>query len=226
MDMSCSRGKVRQFASLLSGEESARSEKFSVIPYRNCYIVRHGILRLLLSAYMNCAAREVEIRSDFRGKPYIVDSADEGALQFSMSHSAGWTVFAFGRSGGIGVDIEQISAFPELREVAYSNFTPSEIKELDSALGKNRIETFFKIWTRKEAVLKAGGEGLLLPLTSVDVSSQSSDVRTWTTQIKGDLSGCKYRLEDVKVAFGFAAAVAVANFMGEFTLNCRRVEFS
>lgn len=202
--------EVRQYAAMLSDDEASRSSRFHAARDRNRYIVRHGILRWLLSAYLCCEPPEVEIRIDSKGKPHAAGQPHELPLQFNISHSAGLAVFAFGRCAGIGVDIEKICGFESMRDVAALNFTSAELKELDSVAEADRIGTFFKLWTRKEALLKACGDGLLLPAHRVDVSSPVGLERTWTTRIRGASCEGEYRLTDVTAAAGFSAAVAVA----------------
>jgi 4'-phosphopantetheinyl transferase len=164
---------------------------------------------MILSAYMKCAPLDVEIRPDSKGKPYVFDRTHNAALQFSMSHSAGLALFAFGRFGEVGVDIERISTFPEMMELAAMNFTPAELQELAGCPGKTRPELFFSYWVRKEAVLKASGDGLGIPLNRVDVSSLNFETGSWgVCRILGDASGREFRLADLSVKPGFAAAVA------------------
>jgi len=207
-DMDCTEADVQHLAGHLSAGETMRAARFRALRDRNCYVVRRGILREIIAGYMGCGPREVEIQSDSKGKPHVTDEEHEAALQFSISQSEGLAVFAFGRCASIGVDIEKIVDFPEMREVASLNFISAEIKEIDSAHERDRVKTFFKLWTRKEAVLKAKGDGLLLPLSCVDVSTPNEEASIWETRIKGDSLGSQYRLMDVMAAPGFAAAVA------------------
>jgi 4'-phosphopantetheinyl transferase len=224
-DVDCTNDEIHECAGFLSAIETARSTRFRFAREQNRYAARHGILRVLLSAYMKCAPYEVEICSGSNGKPYVVDRAHETALQFSMSHSAGRAVFAFGRSGGVGVDIERVSGFPEVREFAAVNFTPAEIQEVDCCPESMRLQAFFKLWARKEAVLKASGDGLAIPLNCVDVSSLTGGDETWSVRrIKGDASGREFRLMDVMVAPGFVAALAAANSGHDLAVTCRRYE--
>lgn len=208
----CTEAETNGYVRFLSSAEKARSARFRFARERNRYEARHGILRVLLSAYMKCAPQEVEICSRSNGKPYAVDRSHQTALQFSMSHSAGRAVFAFIRSDEIGVDIERVSSFPEVREFAAVNFTPAEIQEVECCSESMRLEVFFKLWVRKEAVLKAGGDGLTIPLNCVDVSTLGSNEMPWSLRrIEGDASGREFRLTDVMVAPGFAAALATVN---------------
>jgi 4'-phosphopantetheinyl transferase len=201
--------ELQRYADLLSGGELARSARFRFARDRKRYVARHAILRMILSAYVRCSPRDVEIRSDLKGKPYIFNRKNSPALQFSMSYSAGLALFAFVRFGKIGVDVEQISAFPEMMELAAMNFKPAELQGLAGCSEKTRAELFFSYWGRKEAVLKASGEGLSIPLNQVDVSSLSCEAGSWgVCRILGGASGREFRLMDLKVEPGFAAAVA------------------
>lgn len=218
-DLNYSEEEIQHLANCLSASETARADRLRTARDRNRYVARHGILRLILSAYFQCAPPEVEIRSNDKGKPYVVDGAHNAALQFSMSHSASLAVFAFGRYERIGIDIEKISGFPEMLEVAALNFTSTEIKEIYAAPEGSCDSTFFKLWTRKEALLKASGDGVLLPLSCVDGSTPRGELKMWRKKIKGDSSGREYSLMDVMVAPGFAAAVAACCTGNGFGIN-------
>ena len=201
--------EVRSFAGLLSKAELTRAARYRFERDRRRYKVRHGILRQLLARYLNCAAPKIEIRSDEKGKPHAVDRTQAESLQFSLSHSAGMAVFAFTRATGIGIDIERISGFPEMQAFAEMNFTPVEIRELDDGAEGMRLETFFKLWARKEAVLKASGDGLAVPLNRVDVSSPSGFARPWVAaKIEGECPAREFRFKDLPVVPGFAVALA------------------
>jgi 4'-phosphopantetheinyl transferase len=208
----CTEAETNGYAGFLSAAETARSARFRFARDRNRYTARHGILRVLLSAYTCCHPAEVEIRVDLNGKPYVVGQGHDADLRFSLSHSAGLAAFAFGRSGEIGVDIERVSNFPAMQEFAAMNFAPAEIQELDGCPESTRLQVFFKLWTRKEAVLKASGDGLAIPLNRVDVSTLGRNEVAWSVRrIEGDASGRDFRLTDVTVAPGVAAALAAAS---------------
>jgi 4'-phosphopantetheinyl transferase len=224
-DVDCEEAEIQHYSGFLSAAETARSARFRFARDHKRYAVRHGILRVLLSAYTNCAPREVEICSGSNRKPYVVDRAHETALQFSMSHSAGLAVFAFGRSGGVGVDIERVNGFSEMREFATMNFTPAEIKELDRCAESMRHEIFLKLWVRKEAVLKASGEGLSISLNRIDVSSLNDGVGKWSVRrIEGDVLGRDFRLTDVIISPDYIVALAAVNNGYDFSVTYRRYE--
>lgn len=216
--------EVEKYERLLSTSEAARSNRFHFARDRNRYVARHGVLRHLLAAYMRCKPEHIEIDSDSKGKPQVLNRAPEIDLQFSMSHSSGLVVLAFGQSIRIGIDIEKIRAFPELRGVVGRNYTPAEIREIDSSPVSARLEVFFQLWARKEAILKASGDGLSLDLRCVNVSTIRAGGGSWNLRkIEGKGLDCEFQLMDLKIAPGFAAAVATAGSR-EMTLRYRRYE--
>jgi len=202
---------VEKYERFLSTSETARSDRFHFTRDRNRYVARHGILRLLLSAYMRCKPEQVEFYSDPNGKPHVVNRRPETDLQFSMSHSSGLVVFAMGQSIRVGVDIQKIGGFPELKGLVRRNYAPAEIQEIDNSPPNARLEVFFRLWARKEAVLKASGNGLSLDLRSVDVSTDAAVGGTWNIgRIEGHCPDWEFQWMDLNIANGFAAAVAAA----------------
>jgi 4'-phosphopantetheinyl transferase len=215
---------IEAYEELLSPSEAVRSNRFHFARDRNRYVARHGILRLLLGAYMHSEPQDIEIHSDSKGKPHVVNRAPESDLQFSMSHSSGLVVFTFGQSVGIGVDIEKIRAFPELSGVVGHNFAPAEIKEINSSPERARLGVFFQLWARKEAILKASGDGLSLDLRCVDVSAVEAGRGAWSIRkIEGQGLVREFQLMDLSIAPGFAAAIATAGGR-ETALRYRRYE--
>ncbi|RJR43847.1 MAG: 4'-phosphopantetheinyl transferase superfamily protein [Desulfobacteraceae bacterium] len=203
--------EVEKYERLLSTAEAARSNRFHFARDRCRYVARHGILRILLSAYLGFEPEHIEFKPDKKGKPHVVKRTPENKLQFSMSHSSGLVAFAFGQSAGIGIDIEKIRAFPEQRGVICRSCAPAEIEELDNSPSSARLENFFRLWVRKEAILKASGDGLALDLRLVDVSTVSPGGGIWRLRkIEAGGLNREFRWVDVKLAPGFASAVAAA----------------
>lgn len=213
--------RVRIYAGLLSPEEVTRSGRFRDRVNRNRFVVRHGILRCLLSGYLHCDPRKVEIHYGSKGKPYLAEKIDGNSLQFSMSHSGRLALFAVGRFAAVGVDIEEICEFPEMREIAGKNFCTAEIGAIERSPESGRCQLFYNLWVRKEAVLKASGYGLSLPLDLIDVSTQRGGSAAWSVRIRQGVPEGEFCLTDLNVAPGFAAALAVATSTNELTIVYR-----
>jgi 4'-phosphopantetheinyl transferase len=210
--------EIMEFATVLSSEETARSRRFRSDQDRDRYIVQHGVLRALLAAYLGCKARQVDICPSACGKPCLAGKDADGSLQFSLSHSGAYAAFAFCRCNSIGVDIEEIHEIPEMEGIVAEHFAPREKAEMLSCPVDFRLKTFYRFWTRKEAVLKAQGEGLLRSLDCVDVAT-GTGTGPWPVKVAGE--GCveEYSLFDVETPPGFCAAVAIHSRLNKFLLS-------
>jgi 4'-phosphopantetheinyl transferase len=155
----------RLFA-LLSGDERRRAARFMFDRDRRAYIVCRGTLRLALGEYLARPAASLRFVYGTRGKPAL----HRKDVEFNVSHAAGIGVFAFARAGAVGVDVESLDRTVEFEELATRFFSEVEARELTSIPESMRAEAFFNCWTRKEAYIKAVGEGLACPLDSFAVS--------------------------------------------------------
>jgi 4'-phosphopantetheinyl transferase len=97
---------IRHLEALLSPRGANRAKRFRFMRDRNRYVLRHGVLRTLLARYLNYGEpRQVDIRYESNGKPYLTVQRNKASLQFSDSHSDSYAAFAFCRYGRIGLDI-------------------------------------------------------------------------------------------------------------------------
>lgn len=157
---------------LLDAEEKARAERFVFQRDRDRFIVARGILRELLAAYIGCAPEQIGFEYGPQGKPSLRAGESEtlGHMHFNASHSHGLAAFAFALDRELGIDVELIRSDFGGEEIAQRFFSRDEVAELMSLPPKARAEAFFFCWTRKEAYIKARGQGLQIPLTSFSVS--------------------------------------------------------
>jgi 4'-phosphopantetheinyl transferase len=202
--------EIREFEAVISAEEAARAQRFHSALDRDRYIVQHGILRSLLANYVGCGPRQVDIRTSANGKPYLLAGPERDAIHFSASQSEAFAAFAFSRVGNIGVDIEKMRDIPDMLEIVERHFTPREKHAIFSIPENLRSGLFYKLWTRKEAVLKAQGDGLLKQLDCVDVAANGDAQGQWKVQVAGDPVAEDFWVMDVDGPEGFASAVASA----------------
>ena len=210
--------EVEGYKSILSQEELARVNRFKndVVRYR--YIVRRGILRELLSQYTGGDPSDIEIHRDGNGKPHLSNRMNPNNLQFSESDSDSMAAFAFGCLREVGVDIEKIRVFPDMLGVVENNFTKPEQNKIISYSNNERLLLFYKFWTRKEAVLKAQGDGLLNGLDGVDVSGvEHQNFEIASVCVKMGLEN--YFIKDLKAPPDFAAAVAFTKFPADIIVR-------
>jgi 4'-phosphopantetheinyl transferase len=154
------------FDAILSDDERARAAKFYFEQDRVHFIAARGWLRTLLGRYLDLAPAELVFSYQARGKPFLPDTD----LQFNLSHSHGLAWWAITRRQPIGIDIEKIRPEVAGREIAENFFAPQEIALLQTLSPELYSAAFFHCWTRKEAYIKAQGDGLALALNSFAVS--------------------------------------------------------
>lgn len=154
---------------LLSPAEVARHDRLRLPEDRDRYAAAHGLLRVALGAYLGTrpealsfAARCRRCGSDGHGKPYLASPALDGADApgFSLSHSGERVVVAVTPGPAVGVDVELVQPLRDLDSLTGTVLAPSERAALDGMAYEQRTRAFFVTWTRKEALLKATGDGL------------------------------------------------------------------
>src|SRR5262249_31830035 len=156
------------FACWLSEDERAREQRFHFERDRRRFRVTRGLLRVLLGRYLCQAADGVELAYGDRGKPRLRD--ETSGLRFNVSHSGGRALLAFARGRDLGVDLELMRPVPEMASLTEQCFSPAEREAWRGLPEAERPAAFFRCWTRKEAFVKATGDGLSRPLDSFDVS--------------------------------------------------------
>lgn len=166
--LDCGERVLDQFEATLAPDEKDRARRFVFQPDRNSYIAARGILRELLGRYLSRAAGEIEFDYGAQGKPALRSGSSQ--MQFNVSHSHGMALFAFAVGREVGVDVELVRPDFAGEKIAERFFSSQEVKELRSLPAPAQDEGFFLCWTRKEAYIKARGEGLQIPLKSFHVS--------------------------------------------------------
>src|SRR5581483_3578226 len=153
----------------LAPDERDRAARFRFDRLRHSFVLARGALRILLGRYLNVSPASIQFTYNSKGKPAL---AAPTCLNFNASHSGDLTVFAFTAGCEIGVDVEQIRPLPGMQNIANRFFNSKEATELMSLHANQRKRAFFLCWTRKEAYIKAIGEGLSAPLNGFRVTIQ------------------------------------------------------
>jgi 4'-phosphopantetheinyl transferase len=178
---------IRQFEETLSIDEKARANRFFFQRDRNRFIAARGILRELLGRYLNRAPAGLEFDYGPQGKPVLRAESSRQSVQFNVSHSHGMALLGFAVGRHLGVDVELVRSFAGER-IAERYFAPQEVLELKRLPAALQDEGFFLCWTRKEAYIKARGEGLHVPLKSFHVSLTPGEPERLQTSDKVDWS--------------------------------------
>ena len=167
---------ARLYATLTS-EERTRSARFRFERDRQRFIVAHGVLRDLLGRYLQSQPGRIRYVYNAFGKPSL--SPEFGSrLTFNLSHSAGLALIAIAAHSSVGIDLEYIRAQSDDAEVARRFFSAAEVDGLHTLPSHLYAEAFFSCWTKKEASLKACGEGLAIPLDSFSVPLTTDPTHT------------------------------------------------
>jgi 4'-phosphopantetheinyl transferase len=148
----------------LSDDELERAARFRFPHLSNRFVVARGSVRMLLSKHLDLSPKSIRFHYDAFGKPEISPEQNTRNLRFNVSHSEDIALCAIAWQSDIGVDVEHLKSIPDLWEVAQRFFASEEQAALAALPSEKQLEGFYKIWTRKEAYLKAIGKGLLLPL--------------------------------------------------------------
>jgi 4'-phosphopantetheinyl transferase len=195
---------------LLSQEERERATRYRVERPRSDFIVTRGTLRSLLAGYLATTPESLPFQYSGYGKPLLDRPSDRRCgLRFNVSHTDGLALLAFVRGREIGVDVEKIKAAPDARKLAERFFSIRERTVLERLSGEELDAAFFRCWTRKEAYIKARGEGLSLPLHQFDVSVANSESPALLATRPDPSEAGRWILRDVPTSPGYAAALAV-----------------
>ncbi|MGC2529859.1 MAG: 4'-phosphopantetheinyl transferase superfamily protein [Candidatus Acidiferrum sp.] len=168
--LDCEEQLLRRFEETLSDDEKDRAKRYFFQRDRDNFIATRGILRELLGKYIGSTPTEIEFRYSPYGKPSLMAKGFGQPIQFNLSHSHGLALFAFAVGRNLGVDVELVRSDFGGEEIAMRYFAPQEVEELRKLPASLQAEAFFLCWTRKEAYVKARGEGLQIALNSFHVS--------------------------------------------------------
>ncbi len=164
--LSVSEIRLADFQAILADDERARAARFRNPLHGAQYTVARGVLRMLLGRYLNRPPKDIRFSYSHYGKPFIDDASE--TLRFNLSHSQDLVLYAFTHQREIGIDIEYIRPVSSRDQIAV--FSPNETRVLSALPAAQQAIGFFNCWTRKEAYIKAHGEGLSLPLDQFDVT--------------------------------------------------------
>jgi 4'-phosphopantetheinyl transferase len=199
---------------ILSDEEQKRAERYLSVRDASRFKLCRAMLRLGLSGYLETVPRKIELTTNRHGKPRIAECP---ALNFNVSHSVGLGAIAFTTAGEVGIDVEAVERDVEALEIATANFTREEAALVAAAdTAQERARIFLRLWTRKEAVLKAAGCGLTGGLEGFDVSNGPLDKVKLCFET--DASAQRYwRILDLNLMEGYSGAVAAPS--GDWSIH-------
>ena len=212
---------LEQLARTLSDDERTRAERFRFEQHRMRFVVRRGLLRTILGSYLNTDPGRLRFGYGPRGKPSLPAPPPDQPLHFNLSHSQGLALYAVTRGREIGVDIECVRPLADVEAMAQQFFSAQENAALRAVPPEQRLETFFRFWSCKEAYVKARGDGLALPLDQFDIILTSDEPPRVVDRTAGEAEPVRsWTLRELQPAPGCAAALVVEGPVGR--LACWR----
>ncbi len=191
----------------LSSDERVRAELFHSQRDRRHFIAGRGVLRAILALYLDKEPRAIRFCPGPNGKPGLVKTAGDDQYRFNVSHSDGLALYAVAGGREIGIDVERVQ--PQVIEgIADQFFSPRETADLQSLPPELQTEAFFACWTRKEAYIKARGEGLALRLHQFDVSLAPGEPAALLRTERDPHEAARWSLVAFTPAPGYVAALA------------------
>jgi 4'-phosphopantetheinyl transferase len=201
--------QVDYLREILSEDEAQRADRFAFERDRKRFTVARGLLRLVLSRYLNIDARQLRFYYSAYGKPALILPDNTDSLFFNVSHAHGLALYALARGSELGVDIEYVRPIQEVERIAQQFFSAQEQSALRALPEDQRLRAFFECWTRKEAYIKARGEGLSLPLDQFDVSLAPGAPAKLLAVASDEREHTRWMLQSLDPGPGYVAALAI-----------------
>jgi 4'-phosphopantetheinyl transferase len=199
--------EVRALTSLLSEDERERAGRFRFEQHRHRFIVARARLRQLLGQCQGIAPEQVAFTYGPHGKPALAERNAAG-IEFNVAHSGDLALYALTVGSPVGVDVELVRELPKAQAIAESYFSAHERARMLELPQADRNLSFFLAWTRKEAMLKACGKGLSVPLRDFSVSVVPGEPAV-VLEAAEELGTGTWSLVHLEPASGYMAALAI-----------------
>jgi 4'-phosphopantetheinyl transferase len=202
---------------VLSADEAARASRFHFARDRQRFVAARALLRTILASYLETNASRLRFSYSKKEKPSLVAEHARSDVTFNVTHSGGIALLAFTRGREIGVDVEQVRHDFDPGAIARRYFSTHEQNQLAGLPAEEQVEAFFRCWTRKEAYIKATGDGLSLPLSQFDVSLAAGDRNALLATRPDRSEAGSWLLQEVPAGPGQIAALCARG--RDWTLN-------
>jgi 4'-phosphopantetheinyl transferase len=200
---------LEKLRATLSADELERANRFKFDLHRNRYIAGRGILRSILAGYLETVANALEFSYSAHQKPELTPATHPNGLHFNLAHTGDLALIAVTNTGPLGVDVEEVRVVRDVGDLVARFFSQRENELFQQLAPEKKSAAFFNLWTRKEALLKATGEGITGGLNRVEVSFLE-DEPTRLLAINGDSEQARpWTLKSFKPLHGFVGALAI-----------------
>lgn len=205
-----------QLRGTLSDDELARTARFVDSSHQRRFISGRGRMRQILASYCGCRPAELDFQSTPAGKPFL--RAPRPLPYFNLSHSGSTAALGVCRTASLGLDIEVVR---QVRDgLARRFFAAAEVAELEALEAEHQQHAFFRCWTRKEAFLKATGEGIARGLDTFQVSLGPNEPARVKSVDSDAEAGRAWTLLDFDPGQGMLGAIALRVATARLKLRC------
>ena len=202
--------KLDRFRRTLEASELERARRFHFDVHRRHFIVARGFLRSVVARYLGSQPEALRFEYGAYGKPALESGH---TLRFNLSHSNEVALLAVTLDAELGVDVEHIRADFASEDIARRYFSRAEVEVFNSLPAEERVEAFFRCWTRKEAYIKAIGKGFSHALDAFDVTL-APGVEPVLLRAEDD-DASRWWMGDIEVGEGYAGALIVERPVAE-----------
>ncbi|MCP5095774.1 MAG: 4'-phosphopantetheinyl transferase superfamily protein [Chloroflexi bacterium] len=198
---------------LLAADEQKRALRFYFDQHRFHFIVARGLLRTILANYLHTAPQTIQFIYGEHGKPELTPSFKENGnqLEFNLSHSKGMALIGVSWNRPLGIDIESVRPLDDGKDIARRFFSKWEYEQFTAVPLSQQPKAFFNCWTRKEAYIKAIGDGLFCPLDSFDVTLTPGTAAKLLRVHGSTKKAALWQLNHLEPRHGFVGAIIAAN---------------
>lgn len=208
----------QRFLTGLSPDEQRRAAQFKFEKLQKRFIAARGALRDILSRYTGLAAEKIIFEYETYGKPKLAATLNSNNISFNLSHTEDLALCAVCHDRAVGVDVEFVRPMDDAEAIAQRFFSRVESERFCALPAAQKPEAFFNCWTRKEAFIKALGEGLSHPLDQFEVSFSEGEPAALLRTRPDPREATKWSLQALQPAPNFVGALAVAG--NDFSLKC------
>jgi len=209
---------LEQLKQCLSQDELEHASRYYFEKDKKYYITSRGILRKILSNYLTMKPEKIKFSYNPYGKPYLCNKFHTKNFNFNLSHSGDLALYIFSANFDVGIDLEKFQLIEGFIDIAMQFFSPNEFLKLKSIPHDQQLTAFFKCWTRKEAFIKAIGNGLSHPLDQFEVTLAPNETAMFVNIISKSTAASEWSLYSFTPKPNYEASFA-------FKGKCEKIEF-
>lgn len=207
LDLNSLQKSPRELINYLTNDELERHASYVFDIHREQFAKRRYLLKSVLALYLERDVKQVRLSRHAGGKPYLCHNVYKSDITFNYSHSGECVVVAIAKNNPVGVDVEKIDAIAKIGAIAKMIMSEAEYHQFCQADGKRKLQTFYRLWSRKESVVKALGTGLSYPIWKLEFLDLGKGKNTVTLD-EADHKTSRWHVYDIELCDTHSSAFA------------------